>query len=673
MWTISSATKPCRDVALAAAVSAVVLLSGCGNGSTATFLSPTSGTVQPKITLRGKVRGGQQAISGATIQLYAIATGAGNTASKPLLNPAATSDQNGSFSITGTYLCPQYGSETYIVATGGNPGLQANTNNSAIALMAGIGPCTTPAYDVSGNLLGYTLDPNLFLNMDEVTTVASVYALAPFMLDSADVGDNGNPMGVAAAFNTINMLTDIGGGVSPGPSLPPAVTYDPAIGFQVVINTLADALAVCINSTGADANCGTLFNLTTTAKGAPADTIAATLALANNPWLHPAGIFNTVVPTAPFQPKFSTAPNDWTISLNYTGLGLNTPHGIAVDGNGDVWVANQTANNITEVYSGGDGINTPGTFSQFTGGGILGAQALAIDLSNNVWIANTAGSSVVELDSLGNVLSGNGYTGGGINAPVAIAIDPNGSAWVANFNGNSVTQLLSNGTPSGSSPITQGCCAFTVSLPTSIAVDANNQVWVGNSGLGNNNSNPSLYSQVLRFDQNGNPQLLFSSYVAQPLGLAVDPSNNVWVAGNGTSVVTGYSQSGALLWGPGSGGGISQPAGVAIDGAGYIWIANSTTSGSVSELTAATGVPLSPSGLGSLKTPLGIAVDASGNLWTANSGDNSLTEFVGIATPVTTPIIANTLAPLSFLNRHVRAPSSLPAYNRAVPPIVGAK
>jgi hypothetical protein len=46
-------------------------------------------------------------------------------------------------------------------------------------------------------------------------------------------------------------------------------------------------------------------------------------------------------------------------------------------------------------------------------------------------------------------------------------------------------------------------------------------------------------------------------------------------------------------------------------------------------------------GFGSLNTPVSIGVDASGNVWTANFGSNTVSEFVGIASPVVTPIAAN--------------------------------
>jgi len=34
-----------------------------------------------------------------------------------------------------------------------------------------------------------------------------------------------------------------------------------------------------------------------------------------------------------------------------------------------------------------------------------------------------------------------------------------------------------------------------------------------------------------------------------------------------------------------------------------------------------------------------IAVDASGNLWISNFGSNILTEFIGLAAPVRTPLL----------------------------------
>lgn len=618
------------------------VISGCGTGAIpATTVAPAG--LAAKVAVRGRVKGGQQPIAGATVQIYAVGTSGIKSASTPLLNPAATTDANGFFSVTGSYSCPNYGSMVYIVSTGGNPGLGAATNNAAASEMAALGPCTFVVTDSQGNFT-YTLDPSLFVSINEVTTVASVYALAPFMSDYAHVGGGANAVGITIAFNTVNILADTTQGAAPGPSLPSAVTFDPAAGFPVVIDTIADILSTCINSNGKDAACGTLFSLTTVGGSMPSNTIAAALTLATHPSLAPAALFSLVAATAPFKPSLARSPNDWTIALNYSGLNLSSPNGLALDSFSNLWIANQSGTAVTELYSGGDGVNTAGQSAQYTGGGLLGPQAIAIDQLNQVWIANTAGNSIVEMDGSGNILSGNGYTAGGINAPVAIAIDPGGNSWIANFNGNSITELSPSGQPSSFSPITQGYYLYAVALPVGIAVDSNNQVWVSNSGLQNFGGAYGLSSQVLRFDQNGNPQPLFSQNLQGPRGVAIDPSNNAWVAGNGTSLVEAFDSTGAatLAGGFSSGGGLNQSSGIAIDGAGTVWVTNSTVPGNLTELTAATGTPASSAtGFGSLNVPMGCAVDRAGNVWTANFGDNSLTQFVGAAAPTETPIVSN--------------------------------
>jgi len=78
---------------------------------------------------------------------------------------------------------------------------------------------------------------------------------------------------------------------------------------------------------------------------------------------------------------------------------------------------------------------------------------------------------------------------------------------------------------------------------------------------------------------------------------------------------------------------------MAIDGNGTVWIANANASGSISELSTGLSSTISPAaGYGALNAPVAVAVDGSGNVWTANSGDSSISEFVGLAAPVTTPI-----------------------------------
>jgi hypothetical protein len=126
-----------------------------------------------------------------------------------------------------------------------------------------------------------------------------------------------------------------------------------------------------------------------------------------------------------------------------------------------------------------------------------------------------------------------------------------------------------------------------------------------------------------------------------PNSIAIDGLGNAWIA-NSFNTVSKFSSAGTAL-SPSSGytgGGLNGPDSIAIDGSGNAWIANNTPS-TVSELSNA-GVALSPSSGytgGGLGEPLSIAIDGSGNVWTVNYSW-SLTELIGAATPVITPICA---------------------------------
>jgi len=118
-------------------------------------------------------------------------------------------------------------------------------------------------------------------------------------------------------------------------------------------------------------------------------------------------------------------------------------------------------------------------------------------------------------------------------------------------------------------------------------------------------------------------------------GIAIDGLGNVWSGGSGSVTMLNKIGSGSQTF---TGGGIATPASIAIAGDGSVWIAN--TNSTLANL-ANSGTALSPSAGyngGGLNTPTGMAIDSSGNVWVTNTGDSSLTEFVGAAAPVVTPL-----------------------------------
>ncbi len=580
----------------------------------ATMLMGCGGTVQSAhpdasaVSIEGRVHGGQQPVSGATVQLYTVGTTGPRSLSQPLLHSTVQTDATGYFNITGLYNCDS-ATQVYIVATGGNSGYGSN---SAITLAAALGPCA--------NLLANAA--NIFIALNEITTVAAAYALAPFASDYLHIGATGaNPSGLVNAFANAASLADVSTGSSPGANLAVGVTA-PA----TTINTIADILAACINTMGASSSgCTSLLSVTSTS-----NTFDAALGMAKNPGSSTVtSLYTLVTGTAtPFQPTLSSAPNDFSIALRFTGSTgtLNFPYGIAIDAAGNAWVTNEAGSTVVRFS------NTGTVLSIWTG--LTGPQGIAIDEAGNIWIANTAADSVVKLSTLsGSVTGASTLFAGGGNGPVSIALDSTGNAWVANYISSTVTELNSTGAVvlsglTGSSTITR---------PTSIALDKNGNVWVASSGTG----------AAVRLTHAGSLGSVYTDNALQgSTAIMLDSSSNVWVTGNTTgSVLAGAvsqfdSTGAAATYSPIAAG--SQPlAGIATDNSSA-WAVNNVSAGRLFQFQLGQAAPISPaSGFGNLSNPIGVAVDASGDVWTTNAGDNSISLFIGLAAPVSTPLAVN--------------------------------
>jgi len=586
---------------------AAMVLTGCGAG-----LSTSDANVQ--VTghgvISGNVHGGQQPVVGATIQLYAVGTTGLKSAAAPLIGSTVVTNSSGVFSISGLYSCTG-ATQVYLTATGGSSGGAAN---SAIALMAPLGSCSTLLANAA----------TTFVQINELTTVASAYALAPFMSNYTHIGATGsNPTGLVNAVANFNNLVNLSTGFTGGASLPAGATV-PA----TQLNTLANIISACVNTSSSTSTpCTTLFTATSAT-----DTTGAALAFANTPG-SPAliSLFSLSTSNPPFLPALSAAPTDWTVAIKYNAGGtMLTPYGIAIDASGNVWITNLGGSAVTKLTSTGSLV------SNYAATGLIGAKGIAIDRTGNVWVANTPMNDVIEFNSLGVVQSGAGFTGGGLNGPVSIAMDSGGHAWIANLAGNSVTELSATGTV-----LQTGLTASsTISGPTGIALDASGNVYVANSGNGN----------VVKLTNagavaSGSP---FSDVALQgTTSVALDSSGNFWATGSTTgSAVAGavsqFSSSGTpASYSPLTSGGLALPVGSATSGTS-LWVTNGGTSGSFSELQLSQSAPFSPAvGFGSLNAPVGVAVDPSGDVWTANSGDNTVSVFIGLTSPVTTPIAAN--------------------------------
>jgi hypothetical protein len=169
--------------------------------------------------------------------------------------------------------------------------------------MAALGPCSS-------------LTSSTFISINELTTVAAVAALAPFMTSASAIGSASfDTTALANAFTLANQYVNTTTGTAPGNNVPTGYTVP-----TTELNTLADILSACINSTGGTAGdgslCGDLFSLTTVSPApAPTNTIQAMLNIANNPTLNIDSLYALVPPTPPFQPTLTSAPSTFQIAL----------------------------------------------------------------------------------------------------------------------------------------------------------------------------------------------------------------------------------------------------------------------------------------------------------------------------------------------------------------------
>ena len=288
---------------------ALLSLTGCATSASNGVTNPVSPGGHH---VSGSVHGGQQPITGATISLYAAGKTGLYSAPRSMLTSVVTTDSEGTFDITGKYQC-QPGDQVYIVSSGGNPG---NGSNGYAVLMTAVGAC--------GALL-----PSTFISINEVTTVASAFALAPFTTSlqqlGADYTVQSQANALAAAFANVKTMIDTTQGIalatSAGGGIVPLTT----------INSLANSISTCVDF-GA---CTTLFDNTLgDHTGPPQDTAQAVINLAKVPAgsASAPAIWLLAPPNPPFLPTLTSAPSTYAIQVQHPSDVLTYHNDISRDG-----------------------------------------------------------------------------------------------------------------------------------------------------------------------------------------------------------------------------------------------------------------------------------------------------------------------------------------------------
>ncbi len=293
-----------------------------------------------------------------------------------------------------------------------------------------------------------------------------------------------------------------------------------------------------------------------------------------------------------------------------TSAQFSYPKGIAIDASGNVYVAdtfNKTIRKITlagavTTFAGSgtqgyaDGIGTAAKFYSPSG--------VAVDGSGNVYVADTNNHRIRKITTSGVVttLAGSGTAGyadgTGTSAqffqPLGVAVDGSGNVYVADYGNHRIRKITSSGvvnTLAGSGVAGYADGTGTVAQfnwPSGVEVDGSGNVYVADY----------TNHRIRKITPSGVVSTLAGSGTAGfadgigiaakfywPSDVAVDGSGNVYVADSGNhrirkitpaGVVTSLAGSGIAGYLDGTGTSVQfyQPIGVAVDGSGNVYVAD---------------------------------------------------------------------------------------------------
>ncbi|MCC8999636.1 MAG: LysM peptidoglycan-binding domain-containing protein, partial [Candidatus Contendobacter sp.] len=462
-------------------------------------------------SLKGQVLGGGAPIVNSTVTLWMASAGT------PKQLAQVRTDADGQFALSAAD-APDQDAVLYLVATGGHPtASKADGDNPAIALMTVLGS-----------------KPPETVIVNELTTVASAFTAARFINGEAI---SGNPLGLRiAAGNAPNLVDPVTGGWG-------KVLLDPLNSSMTTTMANLDTLGSLISAyftVADDAWRARFLKAATPPSGVtPKNTLEAMAGIARAPWVAPKelyALFDEAYPlpapdgrrSAPFAPYLVYAPEDFALSLAFSGGGNFANGRFMFDAEGNLWsgmnwmpgsqsgVNKSTGGGVGKYSPNGTALSPP--IMGFRGMGIDGVGWGTAVTKDRVWISSFNGKILV-MDFDGKPVASESdfpfkekFLG-----LMGIGVADNGDVWIADGSDNQLLYF-----PGGR--IKEGKIVKPAGLvsPFDIVIDSQNRVWVANSSS----------DTVVRFPAN-DPSKVETFNVGRGVrALALDSKENVWVANN---------------------------------------------------------------------------------------------------------------------------------------------
>jgi sugar lactone lactonase YvrE len=339
---------------------------------------------------------------------------------------------------------------------------------------------------------------------------------------------------------------------------------------------------------------------------------------------------------------------------------LKTPAGLAIDGKGDLLIADRGDHRVRRVAAtgvittvAGDGIaGDRGDTGLATNARLDSPEGIAIDRAGNVYVADRGNHRVRRIDTTGVIatVAGDGRAGlsgdGGpatraqLTDPTGVASDRDGGLLVADRGNGRLRGVSRSGTIR---TVAEGLRA-----PQAVAVGLRGAIFVAEAGarliLRLASGSPPVTvagDGGIGFCGDGGPAR--AAFLRRPAGLALDATGNVYIADTGNNrvrrvdaatgtIVTvagdgsaGYAGDG----GPAVRAALDRPRAVAVDSEGRILIADSGNSrirrvDARGLITTIAGAEPGFAGDGAAATsarldePAGVALDGAGNVYVAD-------------------------------------------------------
>ncbi|BBZ12133.1 serine/threonine-protein kinase PknD [Mycobacterium branderi] len=224
---------------------------------------------------------------------------------------------------------------------------------------------------------------------------------------------------------------------------------------------------------------------------------------AGNVYVTNQGMYGRVVKLAPGSSSPSVLP--------FTGL--YEPQGVAVDGNGAVYVSDFN-NRVVKLDAGSN------NQTQLPFNGLNYPEGLAVDGNGAVYVADRGNNRVVKLDAGSSNPTDLPFNG--LNHPDGVAVDTAGNVYVTDSDNNRVVKLDAGSTNQTELPFSG------LSVPWGIAVDDTGAVYVTEHDN----------SQVVKLASGSDkPTVLPFNGLNTPLDVAVDKDRNIYIADRGNDRV----------------------------------------------------------------------------------------------------------------------------------------